>query len=69
MREKLVYGPFLTEKKSYHISAYRNQELTHIITVPDNLKEKYFYSKKGSYFANSIYALDLYREYLGKKIV
>lgn len=66
MHGEISLWTIYNRKKSYHISAYRNQELTHIITVPENLKEKYFYNKKGSSFASSMYALDFYREYLAE---
>ena len=37
---------------------------SHNLTVPDELKTKYFYEQKGYKFASGMYALDFYREYI-----
>ena len=50
--------------EDYHIDAQGDGTFSHIILVPDKLKDKYFYAEKGSEFANVLYALDLYRKWV-----
>lgn len=50
--------------EGYHIDARGDGTFSHVILVPDRLKNKYFYSERGPEFANVLYALDLYREWV-----
>lgn len=53
---------FIDNIKSYVISALDKNNFTHIITCPDNLRDKYLYKERGSTVATLLYSLDFYRE-------
>lgn len=50
--------------ENYHIDAQGDGTFSHIILVPDRLKDKYLCNEKSSEFANVLYALDLYRKWV-----
>jgi hypothetical protein len=50
--------------EGYHIDALGDGTFRHTILVPDELKDKYRYTGKGSNFTDILYALDLYRKWV-----
>lgn len=59
--KKLTSWTIFNRLKEIHIDANSDGNFEHIISCPDELKEKYLANKYGRKFASCLYALDFYR--------